>query len=229
MYFPKQLFGIALALALSSGVAHAATLIDNTTQGFYNSGIGTALNGTNPAVDDNLVNTFLFPNNNSSPNDPTFANLTEPDLSAASGALGSWLTTPATPGGSWTGLQNIPGNWAVNSETAIIYELDGGVSGLSNVIASLGVDNGIFVWLNGTFVGGGMAPGGAVPNEYSLNLGNLAAGQNFLQILREDHGGGTGYDILVTGDVNVIPLPAAGWLMIAAFGGFAVLRRRPAT
>lgn len=224
-------FKIAIGAAIASmcvvGAAEAATLIDNSTQGNYNDGIGEVLNGTNPIVDDNGINTFLFPNINSDPNDPLIASAPEPVLGAASAELGNWLSTPGAPGGTWGGVQNIPSNWTVDSETAIIYELNGGATGLSNVVASFGVDNGIFVWLNGNYLGGAMAPGGAVLGELSINIGNVSAGTNYLQILREDHGGGTGYSVEVTGDAaSVVPLPAAGWLLIAGLGGLGALRRR---
>ena len=70
----KTLAGAATTTIFLAGAAQAATLINNATQGLYNSGLGTSLNGTNPAIDDNGIDTFLFPNNNSTPNDPTFAN-----------------------------------------------------------------------------------------------------------------------------------------------------------
>ncbi|WP_421979983.1 VPLPA-CTERM sorting domain-containing protein [Roseibium sp.] len=226
MFLRSMIVGAAIALTPVS--ASALSLIDGATNGLYNDGIGGLLNGTNPILDDNNINTFLFPNNNSTPNDPLISNAPEPDLSAASAALGNWLSTPATPGGSWSGPQAIPSSWAVNTETAIIYEIDGGNGGLTNVVASFGVDNGIFVWLNGIYVGGALSPGGASPNEYVFNLGSLAAGSNYLQVLREDHGGGTGYNVSVTGDVSVVPLPASGLLLLGGLAGLAAFRRRQA-
>ncbi len=97
-------------------------------------------------------------------------------------------------------------------------------------MASFGVDNGIFVWLNGVFVGGHLRPGGATAGEFTVTIGNLGSGLSFLQILREDHGGGTGYTVEVTGDaMAVVPLPAAGWLLLAGLGGLAIARRKPRT
>jgi len=95
---------------------------------------------------------------------------------------------------------------------------------LNNVSVSIGVDNGVFVWLNGAYECGALAPGGATPGEYSFNLGNLT-GANYLEILREDHGGGTGWDINVsaTGSVTT-PEPHSfvmftlGLLALGAFG-----------
>lgn len=215
----------ALAALFSLAVsASAATLVDGSTQGLYNNQIGTSLDGTNP-----FGGNFMFPTANSGGGDPSLdipaANA--PDLTAGGTALGNWLSTPATPGGLWGAApQAIPASWAVNTETAIIYEIDGGSLGFDNVVASFGVDNGIFVWLNGTFLGGQLRSGGSTLGEFALNLGSLGSGSNFLQVLREDHGGSTGYAVSVTGDVAAVPLPAAGFLLLGGLGALAGMRRR---
>jgi len=210
---------LAVAFSTAAAGAGAATFVDDATTGLYNAGIGTVLNGTDPF--------FVTP----SGGDPTtsLGPSDAPDLSAAATELGDWLTSPAAPSGSgWSsGPVSIPSSWAVQSETAIIYEIDGGASGLTGVTAEIGVDNGILVWLNGAFVGGEQAPGGASAGEHSFVLGNLAAGPNYLQLLREDHGGSTNYTISVTGDVAApIPLPAAGILLAGGLAGLGALRRR---
>jgi len=209
---------VALIAATLATGTHAATLIDGSTSGLYNAAIGTTLNGTDPF--------FVVPGGG----DPTvvLGAGDAPDLSAADAVLGNWLVTPAAPTGTgWsTGPVSIPASWAVETETAIIYTIDGGDTGLTNVIADIGVDNGILVWLNGTFIGGAQRSGGAVAGEYNFVLGDLGVGSNFLQLLREDHGGGTGFKISVTGDTAAVPLPAAGVLLLAGLGGLTVLRRR---
>lgn len=154
---------IAASVALAAPV-RAATLIDGSKQGLRNSRLGTALAGTST----------YFPLANSAGDDPTIdiPAGTSIDPSAAATALDAWLTTPSTPGGSWSGLQSIPATWAVNTETAIIHRLDAGLGGLSNVFASFGIDNGIMAWLNGTFLGSHLRPGG---------LGGLAAARRHLR------------------------------------------------
>lgn len=203
--------GLASALLICAATVQAApvTLIDGLTQGRYNQGIGTLLNGTGAA----------FPTST----DPTLDFVVAPNLSAASAPLGSWLTTPAAPGGTWTGAQAIPASWTVGDETAIIYEIDAG-AGLSGVIASFGVDNGIFVWLDGVFLGGHLRPGSAILGEHSFNVGTLSAGTHYLQVLREDHGGGTGYQVSVT--AAQVPVPATLWLVCTALAGLGLSRRR---
>lgn len=221
-----KVLATALATLAFATAGHAATLVDAGTTGYYNNGIGTVLDGTNP-----FGGNFMFPIADVQGGDPSLDIPAgdEPDLTNAAAALGSWLTNPAAPGGTWSaGPVAIPAGWAINSETAIIYELDGGAGGLSNVLASFGVDNGLFVWLNGTFLGGHLRSGGVTPGEFTLSLGNIGAGLNHLQILREDHGGASGYSVEVTGDANPapVPLPASGLLLAGGAVVLAGLRRR---
>jgi len=79
----------------------------------------------------------------------------------------------------------------------MVYEFDSGV-GLQNTVAQFGLDNGIFVWLDGNFLSGQLRPYGVDLGELSINIGNIDPGIHYLQVLREDHGGGTGYATLVS-------------------------------
>lgn len=217
---PMSLKSILTAAAVSGfalATGHAATLIDSSSTGLYNDGIGTALNGTNP-----FGSTFLFPTSG----DPSIPSAPEPDLSSASAALGGFLTTPAAPGGTWSATEvAIPLSWTVGTETAIIYSFT--LDTAQDVTASFGVDNGLYVWLDGAYKGGTMAPGGSSLGEFELDFGTLAAGTYYLQLLREDHGGATGFDVLVEGaDVDPIPLPGALPLFMAGAGLMAARLRK---
>lgn len=217
----KLLLSCATLVLLSANIASANLIIDNSTSGYYNQSIGTSLNLTNP-----YAGTYLFPGDYQTYGDPTFNPVPfAPDLSTASAALGNWLTTPSNLNSNWSfGL--IPQTWPINDETAIVYRINAGVTGLTNVNVQLGVDNGIFVWLDGTFLNGWLAPGGTYPNEYSINIGTMSAGNHYLQILREDHGGSDGYAINVTGDTAPVPEPATMLLFGTGIAGLAAVGRR---
>jgi hypothetical protein len=215
----KPLIAI-ISLCSASVAANATTILNNGSAGYYNAGLGTLLDTT--GVND------PFPCANVGCGDSTLTFLSAPDLSAAAAPLGTWLTNSAPTGGAWSAApQAIPGTWSVNTETAVVYEIDAG-TGLSNLNLSLGVDNGIFVWLNGSYLFGARAAGGSSLGEYSLALSDLV-GVNYLQVLREDHGGGTGYDISLTGDVRTsVPEPASAVLFGLGLLGLGFARRQSA-
>jgi hypothetical protein len=217
--FKKVWMGAALVSLSAASFAAPVTLITGSTQGLYNAGIGTSLNGSSAA----------FP----TAGDPSLDFATAPNLSAASSSLGNWLSTPTNPGGTWSATaQAIPSGWTVGDETAVIYSFDAGPTGLSVLNLSFGVDNGLFVWLDGAFIGGHMRPGGAALGELQFTLNNVSAGVHHLQLLLEDHGGGTGYLVQVTGDTNErpTPVPAPGTLPLVALAlcglGVRATRRR---
>jgi hypothetical protein len=179
----------ALLWATPAFAQSPVMLVDDTTAGHYNAALGTALDDTQPQ----------FPCAAGQCGDPTINPAPEPDLSSASSILGDWLSSPPSLNANWSGPQAIPPSWDLNTETAIVYEIDAGRCGLTNVTGSFGVDNGIFVWVNGAYIFGALDPGTAVAGEYSVGFGNLSPGKNFVQILREDHGVANDYTVAITG------------------------------
>jgi hypothetical protein len=186
--------GIVLA-AFAASEAQSVQLVQTLDPGFYNNNIGNVLNGTSSA----------FPG----PGDPTinFGPGEAPDISAAASILGGWLNQPLPNlNANWSSTPIlIPNSWAVGTEVAIIYVFETG--GIENLVGKFGVDNGIFVWLDGVFKGGALAGGGVIPGEHVFDLGDLAAGTHYLQLLLEDHGAVNGYTVDISADVFLPPPP----------------------
>lgn len=191
-----------------------AAVIDTSTQGYYNEGIGTLLNDSDP---------FFT-------GDPSLSISTAPDISAAATQLGGWLSNPPnllTSGSTWSAMPApIPTYWADGTETAVIYPFGSSDTRYTDAHLTIGVDNGILVWLDGVFIHGNTDAGAAYFNEYGYDLGELSAGTHYLQFLRVGQGGPENWDIELTGTPTIVPEPVGLLLYGAGLLVFMIRHRR---
>ncbi|MCE2949880.1 MAG: hypothetical protein LXA50_22815 [Betaproteobacteria bacterium] len=160
----------------------------------------------------------------------------------------SWFYTFSNPTGnaSWTTQFNtlgwLTGNAPFSNVTTGVFRYDTGgtfwpaggpissddlwigrvvdFSGFDTASAqwNIGIDNGYKLYVNGTLISQANAEGFTSRWEYTGGFPALAAGQNFIALALEDHGGLTAFDMEITARSTVIPLPAAGWLLLGGLG-----------
>ncbi|MDF1503416.1 PEP-CTERM sorting domain-containing protein [Roseisolibacter sp. H3M3-2] len=219
----RRLF-LALATTLPAIAGAQVTLVQTNSPGYYNNSIGTSLNLSNTGID-GCAEPFPLSD------DCSASYPSAPNLSAASAALGNWLTDPLNLNANWTSPPSIPNSWTAGNEVAVIYQFN--TLGATNVQARFGVDNGIFVWLNGNYILGRRDPGGVSLGEYTLALGDLPAGTHFLQLLLEDHGSASGYAVEIRADQftpgpppTTVPEPSTWSMLGLGLGAVTFAARR---
>lgn len=222
------------ALCLVGGLlaplsSNALVIVNSATDAARVNSLGSALDNTNGGN----TPTGYFP----SSDDSTFNTSTAPDLSTVSGLLGNWLGSPPSFNSNWSAPVQVAPNWPLFSELAVVYQFD--TLGATNVVAKFGVDNGIYIWLDGVFQTGHRAGGGPSLGEVTLNIGDLTAGTHFLQLILEDHGAANGYVVEITADTftpcsgpcpgptppSGVPIPSTLALLGIGLGALAFSRR----
>jgi len=117
--------------------------------------------------------------------------------------------------------------WDANTDLALqkTFFLDGALSDLTLNVAS---DNGFMLFVNGILLAKENAEGFTSIWEYSqvIDASPFVQGTNHIEILAEDHGGITYFDMKLTGDIASVPEPATVLLFGAGLIGLACAKRK---
>lgn len=138
----------------------------------------------------------------------------------------TWSTGDAAFGNPYSLPYNT--TWAANTDLALqkTFTIDGTLS--APITLNVASDNGFIIFINGVQVAKEIAEGYTSYWEYALpltTLGFIAPGTNTIQVLAEDHGTATFFDMKLTGDVSV-PEPATLLLFGLGLLGLVGVRRK---
>ncbi|MHC1726872.1 MAG: PEP-CTERM sorting domain-containing protein [Syntrophobacteraceae bacterium] len=118
--------------------------------------------------------------------------------------------------------------WAANTDLALQQQVN--VQGIFTGKLTLNVasDNGFLVFINGTEVAKFNAEGYTSYWEYSIDVDSsvFKQGVNTIQVLAEDHGVATFFDMKLAGDLRSVPEPSTLFLLGGGLLGLVGWRRR---
>jgi hypothetical protein len=136
--------------------------------------------------------------------------------SEGNAAFGSW---------AFVELGLVPNtNWDVDHGLALrkSYFLDGTING--NLTLNVASDNGFMLFVNGNQVAKDVNAGYTTYWEYSLDVPSsfFVKGVNIIEVLAEDHGGQSYFDMKLSGDI----IPEPGTFLLMGTGIMCWLRKR---
>ncbi len=117
--------------------------------------------------------------------------------------------------------------WTPNTDLALMKSIT--INGsASDVVLNVASDNGFIIFINGNQVAKANAEGFTSIWEYSYSLTTsyLVNGNNIIQVLAEDHGGSTYFDMKLTATVNPVPLPPSALLIVPGLLGLFATRKK---